>query len=410
MSNVSISHLDTRTSVSSAPAQSITSISYEQMLKLCFLIPLYFLFLIGAVAVPSHGQDRVHERTVASNPRAGSPTRPTVYLPVQTGHAMVCNRLHGDRGHMPMQRHCLDYCKCDSRGIVLCYRKSGRSAPIHISVWSEDAFRSQNLIPNLLRPDISPGSQPLPSRTSLKRLHTVCRSRCRCEAIPRPRDMPSHYWDALFPPTLVQRSPAGDGPSAGPSSQRAKPDSPNPRAPSREPSTRSSPPADHGLSAGQSSSPNRGASYGRRESIAADDTASDHSPSSAHSPSSNGGAPLHSPHLECTPSGSRHGSEPGPLSDFHTPSSGNGPFGHPWLFSPESRQTTGRTSGSTASDHSSAGHSRLLERPFELRCQMQHCQISCRCDRKGAVKCDEWLNMDRQTMTWVCGRYGSCQC
>lgn len=104
------------------------------MLKLCFLNPLYFLLLVGAVAVPSHGQDRVHERTVASNPLAGSPTRPAVYLPVQTGHAMVCNRLHGDRGHMPIQRHCLDYCNCDSRGIVLCYSKSGRSAPRHISV------------------------------------------------------------------------------------------------------------------------------------------------------------------------------------------------------------------------------------------------------------------------------------
>lgn len=189
-----------------------------QILKLCILNPLYILVLVGAVAVPSHGEDSLHERTVASNPLAESPTRPAAYLPVQTGHAMVCNRPHRDLGHLPMQRHCLDYCNCDSRGIVLCYRKSGRSAPRHISVWSEDDFRSQNLVPNLLRPDTSPGGQPLPSRTSLKCLHTVCRSRCQCEAIPRPQDMPSHYWDALFPPTLVQRSPVGDGPSAGPSS------------------------------------------------------------------------------------------------------------------------------------------------------------------------------------------------
>jgi hypothetical protein len=180
-------------------------------------------------------------------PRAHSGLEPPsrvpyeAYLPAQTGHAMVCNRPHKDLWHVPMQRHCLDYYNYDSRGIVLYYRKSGRSAPRQISVWSEDDFRSQNLVPNLLRPDISPGGQPLPSRTSLKRLHTVCRSRCQCEAIPRPQDMPSHYWDTLFPPTLVQRSPAGDGPSAGPSSQRVKSDSPNPRAPSREPSTRSGP-------------------------------------------------------------------------------------------------------------------------------------------------------------------------
>ena len=224
--------------------------------------------------------------------------------------------------------------------------------------------------------------------------------------------MPSHAWDALFPPTLVQRSTSDSEPFPEPSSHPArKPGSSNHDSPPRERSTHSIPSTSLDPIA-DAPSPARGP-YGREPASRRETPGHRHSPS--YSPSDVAGSrdrdsPSGSTHLESevrTPSSTDDSLRTPRSAGRSTPHS---PFGRHWISSPDSRRTTGLTPGSSASDHSSAGHSRLMERPFVLKCKRENCQSSCTCDGKGMVRCNAWKHVESETMTWICGKYGSCSC
>ena len=218
--------------------------------------------------------------------------------------------------------------------------------------------------------------------------------------MPQPKRKASHSSDASVPLALVQRSPFGGPPPPDAGVRQANPMSPNSPFPHHEASTHGSTSANRESFAG-SSSVNRGSSPGR---VSPSDQKS--------SPLGSSPGPGISPHHESSPNSTPPASDSESIIDFATPSTADNPIGHRWSSSPDSRPATDSTS---ASIHSSAGHSRLTEKPYELKCTMEHCQANCWCNRRGLVACNAWKPIDsalidRDTMTWMCGRYGKCSC